>query len=377
MVEQMARNGIGVKAASASSIEIEFQYLGERCRERIKCQPTPANLRRLAFFREEIIEAIAKGTFDYQQTFPGSQRFKTAPQPVDKPLDHWLNVLLDRSEKVVKASTYETLRLTCNALRPTFGVMLLQDIKRRHAREFCEKLTCGNRQIRKLIHALKSAIDCAVDDEVIDTNPLTNFKFVKPEPPKDDHVDPLTRDEMARILDVADGPFKNLVQFAVWTGLRTSELIALEWGDVDFVRGYARIARAKTTTARQAETTKTKAGLRDIKLLPPALEALASQKPHTFLIGKQVFLNGYKPYQGCIQIWNQWKHVLTKAGIRYRNPYQTRHTYASWLLAAGENISWISKQMGHSNIATTLGHYARYIPDKDDASGMKAVERFG
>lgn len=373
----MARNGIGVKAASASSIEIEFQYLGERCRERVKCKPTLANLRRLAFFREEILEAIAKGTFDYSSTFPDSKRFKQEPRPLDKPLGHWLNVLLDRSEKTSKASTYDTLRKTCNTLRPHFGQMLLTDIKRRHAREYCEQLTCGNRQTNKLLHALKSAIDCAVEDEVIEANPLVNFKYTKPDPVKDNQIDPLSREEAEKLLNAIDGPFKNLVKFALWTGLRTSELVALEWSDIDFVRGYARITKAKTQAARQPETTKTAAGLRDVKLLPPAMTALHDQKQHSFLLGKQIFLNNNKPYTGDFQIWNHWKRALLKSGIRYRNPYQTRHTYASWLLTAGENINWLSKQMGHTNIATTLKHYARYMPDKDDQSGLKAVEKFG
>jgi len=194
---------------------------------------------------------------------------------------------------------------------------------------------------------------------------------------KPDHVDPLTREEADKLLASINGPFRNLVQFAIWTGLRTSELIALEWGDVDFVRGYARIARAKTQKARTAETTKTASGLREVKLLPPALEALSRQKQHTFMTGGVIFTNGASPFTGDYQVWVHWKRALLIAGIRYRNPYQTRHTYASWLLTAGENIGWLSKQMGHSNISTTLKHYARFVVDKDDLTGSKAVEKFG
>ncbi|WP_349289958.1 tyrosine-type recombinase/integrase [Legionella micdadei] len=37
---------------------------------------------------------------------------------------------------------------------------------------------------------------------------------------------------------------RNLFQFAFFTGLRTSELIALEWGDVDLAHGIINIVRA-------------------------------------------------------------------------------------------------------------------------------------
>lgn len=41
--------------------------------------------------------------------------------------------------------------------------------------------------------------------------------------------------------------------------------------------------------------------------------------------------------------------ALKKAGVRYRRPYQTRHTFASMLLSAGEHPMWVAQQMGHSD----------------------------
>lgn len=80
---------------------------------------------------------------------------------------------------------------------------------------------------------------------------------------------------------------------SVWTGLRTSEQIALDWRDIDWIRCEAHIRRAQTMAARKTgpETTKTKAGTRVIKLLPPAMEALKRQKEWTFLKGQEVFQN--------------------------------------------------------------------------------------
>ena len=61
--------------------------------------------------------------------------------------------------------------------------------------------------------------------------------------------------------------------------------------------------------------------------------------------------------------------------MRYRNPYQTRHTYASMLLSAGENPAWIAKQMGHTNMNMVLQKYGRYMPDHDPLAGQKIVTR--
>jgi len=71
-----------------------------------------------------------------------------------------------------------------------------------------------------------------------------------------------------------------------------------------------------------------------------------------------------------------WKPVLKKAGVKYRNPYQTRHTYASMMLSASEPLAWVSKQMGHSSIVTTATKYVRWIPESDPLVGNRAVEMF-
>lgn len=71
-----------------------------------------------------------------------------------------------------------------------------------------------------------------------------------------------------------------------------------------------------------------------------------------------------------------WIPALKKAGVRYRNPYQTRHTYASMMLSAGENLAWVSNQMGHSDVLITARTYARWISN-DEQQGKKAIEMFG
>ncbi|WP_370570037.1 tyrosine-type recombinase/integrase [Serratia sp. OS31] len=45
----------------------------------------------------------------------------------------------------------------------------------------------------------------------------------------------------------------------------------------------------------------------------------------------------------------RWDPAAKLAGIRRRNPYHTRHTFACWFLTAGANPSFIVAQMGHAN----------------------------
>jgi integrase len=142
-----------------------------------------------------------------------------------------------------------------------------------------------------------------------------------------DDVDPFSSEEQAAILDALSGQNKNLIQFALWTGLRTSELCALEWGDIDWKRGTVRVQRAKTQASDEAETTKTRSGVRDVKLLKPALEALQATAP---CVNEGVAWYSKSAYRRSLDgrsadtPWRVGAGDTPGESVRYRRPYQTR-----------------------------------------------------
>jgi integrase len=235
--------------------------------------------------------------------------------------------------------------------------------------------TLGN-----VLSPLRIALDDAVEDEFIEHNTLAGWKIKRrrssTKASKARQIDPFAKEERDAILRMLEGQGFNLIQFAFWTGLRTSELCALDWSDIDELRGMVRVSRALTKGASEPEEPKTQAGIRDVKLLPPALEALKAQKAHTLLKGVEVFQN---PRIGERWTGDQairktlWSPALKRAKVRYRNPYQTRHTYASMMLMAGEHVMWVSKQMGHTDWAFTARTYSRWIADDAPEAGNKAV----
>ena len=66
-----------------------------------------------------------------------------------------------------------------------------------------------------------------------------------------------------------------------------------------------------------------------------------------------------------------WARALRKAGVRFRPMYQTRHTFASLMLAAGEPPGWIAAQLGQS-LETFFRRYARHIPNATRQDGSAA-----
>lgn len=80
--------------------------------------------------------------------------------------------------------------------------------------------------------------------------------------------------------------------------------------------------------------------------------------------------------EGDHQIWRIWQPAIRSTGVRYRRPYQTRQTYASMLLSAGEHPMWVAKQMGHSDWTMIVRRYGRWMPSADDKAGEKAIAVF-
>ena len=373
----MGRARSGVNPASESTIEIDFRYRGVRCRERLDLAPNPRNLEYARRLRASILLEIAHGKFDYASHFPDSSRAaKLTRSPgglklVEDALYEWL----DRHREEFEHSTiigHE--RSIEHTLTPAFGNVSLRDLTRGAVTQWISEQKVSAKRINNVLTPLRGMFADAVSFELLQVNPIAELT-VKRRRKADavDAIDPFTPDEMRAILRLATGQFRNLVQFAAWSGLRTSELIALQWKDVDLKRGIVRVRAAFVYGERKA--TKTEAGNRVVELLKPAADALRAQQKHTLLKAGVVFENPatLSAWRTDKQIreWN-WRPLLKLAEVRYRYPYQLRHTFASTMLSAGENVFWVAKQMGHTDPSMTSRKYTRFIPSVMPDAGRKA-----
>lgn len=379
----MGRNGNGVTQASSSSYEIAFTYRGIRCRERIKLKPSPANRKRVENHLGAINDAIDKGTFDYSLTFPDSpRRLQFIERQGDALLaedyfDDWLQY---KAKHLKASSLLGYTKIINHQIIPQFLGKPISQIKRTDIKLWLSDMKCSNKRLANIQSVMRTALQDAVMDELIETNPLYGWSYETKEAPKKiDDVDPFTREEQEAILNELVGQGKNLIKFNFWTGMRPSEVIALNWDDIDWKRGLILVTKALTEAAIEAETPKTVAGKREVKILKPAMDALLDQKQFTFDKNEEIFQNpntnerwtGDQPIRKTL-----WMPALKKAKVRYRRPYQTRHTYASMMLTAEEPIAWLANQMGHSDWGMLRTIYAKFIKDSIPSAGDKAVQMF-
>lgn len=367
------------------TLRIQFYYQGVQCRETLKLEPTPSNIKYASRLRSEIINAIERGAFSYADYFPDSKfarRFGHLPTNIT--IGELLNEFVEEAKATREYSTYIGYKRICDHhLIPYFGMIGIQDLKPAFIRKWIKSLNVTAKTVSNLLIPLRAVIDQALNDEYIKTNPLDRIvinKLLNKESSKSDFkVDPFNRDEINAILEAAHHPqIKNLFQFAFFTGLRTSELLALEWCDIDLKLGVVKVSRAMVR--KRLKGAKTDAGEREVMLLEPAIAALLAQKEFTFKKGKHVFHNPRtnKAWETDHQIRRTaWIYALERAGVRYRNPYQTRHTFASMMLSAGENIMWVASQMGHVDTEMVMKTYGKWIPDNSLRLGYKPLNNWG
>ncbi|HAT1848302.1 TPA: tyrosine-type recombinase/integrase [Legionella pneumophila] len=378
--------GIEIRRWSSgkTTLRISFYYKGVQCRETLKLEVTPSNIKYAERLRCEILNTIERGTFSYADYFPQSnlaRRFGHVKTNIT--IGELLRDFIDQIKATREHSTYIGYKKVCEAhLIPYFGEVALQDLKPAFIREWIRGLQVTSKTVSNLLIPLRAIIEQALNDEYIKSNPLDKIvisKLLSKQTSKSNFkVDPFDKNEVKAILDATHHEqIRNLFQFAFFTGLRTSELIALEWEDIDLAHGIINVVRA--VVKKQVKGTKTIAGRRQVMLLPPAIEALKAQMKYTNDLGKRVFHNPRtnQPWETDHQIRRTaWVHTIKRAGIRYRNPYQTRHTYASMMLSGGENIMWVASQMGHVDTEMVMKTYGKWIPNDTSKKGYRPVNNW-
>jgi integrase len=156
-------------------------------------------------------------------------------------------------------------------------------------------------------------------------------------------------------------------------GLRPGEIAGLLWGDVDFAQ---RVIRVKRTLGRAGVgMPKSKAGWRQVDATVRVLAVLREQRLLTAGKGEYVFQSATN---GPLDMKNfacrVWQPLLAELSLARRRLYVSRHTYASLMLAAGENPAWIARQMGHETTEMLFRIYGHLVPRMRGQDGA-AFER--
>lgn len=150
----------------------------------------------------------------------------------------------------------------------------------------------------------------------------------------------------------------------LYTGLRIGELLALQWNDIDFLKGTLSVIKTchdgnvNGVHCVINDTPKTENSRRCIPLSKPIAAMLKEMKKHSqsgFVIEnktRQVFV---RSYQRIFEL------LLKKLQIPHKGFHALRHTFATRAIECGMDVKSLSEILGHKNAVITLNRYAHSL----------------
>jgi integrase len=241
------------------------------------------------------------------------------------------------------------------------------------------------KSLRNHLSLLVKMLDDAVEARRLAVNRLHRSRAIRrPRAIREDDeiaIEILTHTEVNAVLDALPPAWYPFFLCATCTGLRLGELLGLQWGDFDEAGGRLWVRRQ--CLQGQFYLPKTKQSRRAVDIGDQLLAVLRGARDTRF---------GTTPAPSDALIFPSrtggplfapnlrsrvWKPALAKAGVRSVRFHSLRHFYASALIAQGENIKYISSQLGHASVQITVDRYGHLFPDARRVAAGRFEARLG
>jgi integrase len=254
-----------------------------------------------------------------------------------------------------------------NSVQMKKFVALMKGKKKKNGKSISAK------RIQNVMIPLRVIVKDAIEEHgwINFPDPFSNCKLPRP---KKYRVQPFSFDEWNILINRIPEWYRPYFEFAVQTGLRPSEQVALKWGVIDEEYIHIELSRVRN---HEKEDLKTHESRRRILLRPTLKHILEQQRELTKEVqSPYVFINTFGRPILQDKLRELWSRVICKTSLTYRRMYETRHTFASWALALGETPEWVARTLGHVDTSMVYKTYGRYIPNLTKMDGSAFESQF-
>ena len=332
--------------------------------------------------------------------------FKTSAVKFEELAEEWFE---EYARLNLRSTTYERMRQLTHRIYPAIGHLRIDKITARQLQAFVNSLAreganektgkpLAPKTIRHNLSFISDVFSYAVKMDLVSDNPCSKVTIPKGEV-KEKQI--YSQEEMATLLTRLQGePIKYRAFFYLiaYSGFRRSEMLGLEWKDIDFEHNVISVRRTSNYTAERGtytDTTKTKRSQRTLKIAQPIMDLLRQLKEEQ---DNEALRLGDK-WVDTDRLFTKWdgremnnqtpygwlKEFCEKNDLPFYGLHSFRHFAASSLISAGLDVTTVSGALGHSNSGTTLNVYshmfqtaqARVSEAMDGAFGFLQKEKQG
>lgn len=303
--------------------------------------------------------------------------------------DRWLRI----KESEVKNGQYAAYKSAVDSLKRFIGNSEISKLRAADFQDIFIDLAKKNDntgkpsskqtlRIRRI--AASNIMQLAIDNRVLEYNPVLATKLPKTKPPESRRA--LFDHEQRWIIDFPHRARRSAM-IMMYAGLRRGELIPLTWSDIDLKKGIIDVNKSvecvKGHFILHEDEAKSKSSLRKVKIPKRLIEFLRNEKKESLLVSVSA-RNTMHTESSWNSMWDSYLRDLNleygefgpfrkkKNGKEFKSkfdpegvpfviphftPHWLRHTFATLLYLSGVDVLTAMKQLGHSDIKTTLAVY--------------------
>lgn len=231
---------------------------------------------------------------------------------------------------------------------------------------------------------ISNILNDAVGWQYIPYNPCSRISAPKADTPDIEYLDDDQAKHLAELISHEPGYYQRPILILLLTGLRRSELLGLEWQDIDWSNKTLRVVRTSQCLPQQGvftDFTKNETSKRLVIISDQVVKVLQEQYLWQQQQRKQfgsewidsqrlvTAPNGAPIHPDRLTHW--FSKFIKRTDLPQIHLHSLRHTYATLCIAKGVPITAVAAQLGHANVSTTTTIYAHAIKSAQIAAADK------
>lgn len=282
----------------------------------------------------------------------------------------------------VKPSSAERVKSYFDGqILPAFGELKLAKVSPSYCQQMVNEWSKRYKRFDSMKMYTSKIFEFAITQNLLTINPMN--RIIMPKRQREiktkDNQNFLDKNQLQEFLTIVkqkeSTKYYTIFHLLAYTGMRKSELSALNWSDIDWTNQTVSINKniSYTTGKRSISTTKTTSSDRTITIDDKSLSILKKWKLEQ---KKELLSRGIRVKADTEQLIfsntsNQIlpSNILWKRLKKYKqfniSPHGFRHTHASLLFESGASIKQVQERLGHSSVNTTLDIYTHVTKDAE------------